>query len=133
MSQIGLLLRLYIRPLQTFSRILDEGRLLFAALAAVGVLLAIQIPRAEEYRRNEIQTLMKARAERAAQRAKQPAPATAGPEDSEREPDMELLLAVMDSTGKLPNQAADRFVGLTPKQYLAPLAAMAVCLYRSSC
>src|SRR5947209_16591944 len=72
LSQIGLFLRLYISPLKTFSRILDEGRLLFAAVAAVAVLLAMQVPRAAEYelhRSREISRKMMARIDQAAKKA----------------------------------------------------------------
>jgi hypothetical protein len=53
LAQVRLLLRLYIRPLDTFSRILDEGQLLFAVIAAVAVTLALQLPRAVEFHRQE--------------------------------------------------------------------------------
>jgi hypothetical protein len=50
MAQIGLLLRLYIRPLSAFSRIIDEARLVFAVVAALAATLALQIPRASPAR-----------------------------------------------------------------------------------
>jgi hypothetical protein len=55
LAQLKLLLRLYIiRPLDTFSRILDGGRRLFAIIAAAAVTLALQLPRAVELHRQEM-------------------------------------------------------------------------------
>jgi tetratricopeptide (TPR) repeat protein len=45
-GQLRLLVGLYIAPLKTFSRILDEGRLLVAVIAAVVVGLVFQLPTA---------------------------------------------------------------------------------------
>jgi len=43
-GQLKLLVGLYVAPLKTFSRILDEGRLLIAILAAVVTALTFQLP-----------------------------------------------------------------------------------------
>jgi TolA-binding protein len=127
LSQIGLLLRLYISRLKTFSRILDEGRLIFAALAAVAVLLAPQMPRVMEYQKQEANALARASKARAEQRAKQQSPSTAETQTPESDPAMQEYLTLMMGKTILPNQAVDRFIGLTPKQYFAPLIAMAAC------
>jgi len=44
---------------EAFGRILDEGRLIVAALAAAGVLLALQVPRAAEYEREQHKAVMR--------------------------------------------------------------------------
>jgi hypothetical protein len=45
LNQFRLLLQLYRRPLATFSKVIDEGRFLFALIAALAVLLLLQVPR----------------------------------------------------------------------------------------
>jgi hypothetical protein len=48
LHQFKLLLQLYRRPLATFSKVIDEGRLPFAAIAALLVMFLLQIPRSIE-------------------------------------------------------------------------------------
>ena len=131
MSQISLLLGLYVRPLKTFSRVLDEGRLIFAALAAVAVLLVLQVPRAIEHQREEYKARMRAIQARAKQAAaKAEARGSSTPEQIESDLDMEDYFADMMApvTGPPALRAAmDRFTLQNPTQYFSPLIAMAVC------
>jgi tetratricopeptide (TPR) repeat protein len=138
LNQIILLLRLYFDPLKTFSRILDEGRLIFAALAAVAVLLAIQIPRTVDYelaRANEVRQRIQANAARiAAERKAHPKTeaADSGDDESDEEGASERAAYLEEyqgrRTGAAPiTLAIDRFTLQSPTQYFAPLLAMAVC------
>jgi hypothetical protein len=123
LSQIGLLLRLYLSPLKTFSRILDEGRLVFAALAAVAVLLVMQVPRAAEYqlqRSREINQAVLARIDKAAKKAIEKHSVSA--EEMSRDLDMEGYLAgQMSAVSGLRaiRTAADRFTAHNPTQYFS--------------
>jgi len=131
LNQIGLLLRLYISPLKTFSRVLDEGRLVFAAAAAVAVLLALQVPRAAQYeveRSRETMRKMAAHIDRAAKRAAQNYATSV--EDMRRELDREGYLEDLMSPVNGPaaiRTAAERFTAQNPSQCFSPLIAMAVC------
>jgi tetratricopeptide (TPR) repeat protein len=136
LNQILLILRLYVDPLKTFSRILDEGRLIFAALAAVAVLLAIQIPRAVEYDRvqaQEIQKRIKARAEKIAAEKKAHPAKDAEEDDSESDDLAAERRAYLEAYqarrfGPVPfTLAIDRFTAQSPTQYFAPLIALVVC------
>jgi tetratricopeptide (TPR) repeat protein len=57
LSQIGLFLRIYIRPLRAFGPVIDEARLAFAVGIALLAILAVQAPRYAEYRRITAQAL----------------------------------------------------------------------------
>jgi Flp pilus assembly protein TadD len=130
LSQISLLFRLYLSPLKTFSRILDEGRLLFAVAAAVGVLLVMQFPRAMEYQvreHRETMQRMKARVQARIEAAKKRA---ASAEEIERatesEHDIEDIIAPVSASAAV-RMAAERFTASNPTQYFSPLIAMAIC------
>jgi tetratricopeptide (TPR) repeat protein len=128
LSQLSLLLRLYTNPLKGFSRILDEGRLIFAALAAVAVLLTLQVPRAAEYQRDQVKTALRtarARVANAVNAARKAADAdTKASEDDEDD----LADAMAPPMGPPPVQlAVERFTARNPTQYFSPLIAMAVC------
>ena len=129
MSQLTLFFRLYFSPLKSFSRILDEGRLIFAALAAIAVLLLVQLPRAAEQQREEAKAMMRnvqARVEKAAAKAGQNG-TPAGDEAAEgmRDAYADMMASVR---GPLTVRAAvDRFTGENPASYFSPLIAMAVC------
>lgn len=131
MSQIKLLLRLYVNPSKTFSRILDEGQLVFAAFAALAVVLALQIPREAVYRAAETKERMstaKQRIDKAIERATRSV--TSGQKQLSQAMDEEWD-DVSDAM-ELPSQpplrtAVDRLTGANPTQYLSPLIAMAVC------
>jgi hypothetical protein len=47
------------QPLEAFSRILDEGLLIFAVLTAVSIILVLQLSRAAEFRREETKSVMR--------------------------------------------------------------------------
>lgn len=133
MSQIQLFLRLYISPWKSFSRVLDEGQFVFAALAAVAVVLALQVPRAAEVRREESKAAMRAvraRVDRAVAKAKQKGAVDAGQAESAVQDEMQDLMAdSIAPQAALPSllTAVNRFTAQNPTQYLSPLFAMAVC------
>src|SRR5262249_14662355 len=140
LNQILLLLRLYVDPLKTFSRILDEGRLIFAAVAAVAVLLAVQIPRVAEYDRVQMQEIQKrimaAHAEKIAAEEKAHPAKNAEKDDSQSDELAAERAAYLQayqvhqarSFGPVPlTLAIDRFTAQSPTQFFAPLIAMAIC------
>ena len=57
MSQIGLFLRIYIRPLRAFGPVIDEARLAFAVGIALLAVFAVQGPRYAETRKTMAQAL----------------------------------------------------------------------------
>jgi tetratricopeptide (TPR) repeat protein len=130
-KQIGLLFRLYVSPLKTFSRIIDEGRLIFALLAAVAVVLALQVPRTAEYN----QQTAAAYGRRLA--ARLPAPVRAKMRqggDLSADEQKQLIDAINQevagggSAGPPSVQlSVDRFTARVPTQYFSPLVAMAIC------
>lgn len=71
MSQLALFLQLYIRPMRGFSRALDEGKFLFAILVALGVMLAMQVPRSSAYQAHRIAAAGSAMTDRMMREAKQ--------------------------------------------------------------
>jgi Tfp pilus assembly protein PilF len=132
LSQILLLLRLYISPLKTFSRILDEGRLMFAVAAAVAVILALQLPRAVEADRDATKALIRAAKARVAQRVAQARAKGAPASDAHQaEPDADDEESFADMMAPPPPpsilMAMERFTGQNPSQYSAPLIAIAIC------
>jgi tetratricopeptide (TPR) repeat protein len=119
LTQFSLLFRLYVKPFETFSRILDEGRLIFAALTAIATVLGLQIPRAAEHRREEMKTLMREARARVES-------AVANGRAAEVSDDIADLMAPV--TGPLPfHTAVERFTGENPTEYFAPLLALALC------
>jgi tetratricopeptide (TPR) repeat protein len=131
LAQLRLLLRLYVRPLDTFSRILDEGRLLFALIAAAAVTLSLQIPRVVEFHRQEIDAARQAAMEKVnrvvAKEAARGRQVTAEQVQSDLE-DEGYFDEFTAPAGPLPiRNAIDRFTGLNPTQYFTPLIALAIC------
>ena len=129
MSQIRLLLRLYVSPLKTFSRILDEGRLIFAALAAITVVLALQIPREAQFAREESKAIMRAiqqRTQKAAAAMREKG-VDKGREEFSR--DMEEYYAdlLADARATTLPRVVDTFTAVNPTHYFSPLVAMAIC------
>jgi tetratricopeptide (TPR) repeat protein len=135
LSQILLLLRLYVSPLKTFSRILDEGRLIFAAAAAIAVLLAIQVPRAIDYERAQTKALMRqaqARVEKAVAKAREKGTAPSSAGQRQRDDDEDYAESFADQFARMSGPppirlAVERFTAIDPLRYFSPLAAMAVC------
>jgi tetratricopeptide (TPR) repeat protein len=134
MGQITLLLRLYISPLKAFSRIIDEARLIFALLAAVGVMLALQVPRSTVYYRQQSEKYsqeIKAKVAAAMQKAKTRSDASEQPAEadgSDDEDDSEAYVPALRSLGPPPIWAAiDRFTVRVPTEYFPPLLAVAIC------
>jgi tetratricopeptide (TPR) repeat protein len=130
LSQIALLLRLYISPLKTFSRILDEGRLIFAALAAITVVLALQVPRQAQYERDEYKAMMRAFEQRVhnvtstmREKGEQK-----GREQLSEEM-QEYYADLMESARRTPTfeRVVDSFTAVNPTNYFSPLVAMAIC------
>jgi hypothetical protein len=134
LSQISLLFGLYVRPLKTFSRVLDEGRLIFAALAAVAVLLVLQVPRAIENQQEEHQARMRAiqaRVKEAQAKAqgktkRGASSAEQGDDEADTDEDFGGLMAPVSGPPAI-GAAMDRFTARNPTQYFSPLIAMAVC------
>jgi tetratricopeptide (TPR) repeat protein len=131
LAQLRLLLRLYIRPLDTFSRILDEGRLLFGLIAAVAVTLFLQLPRAVEFHRHEMDAAVQTAMQKL-DRAVGKGVARGGPVTAEQvRRDLEeegYFDGFAEGVGPPPLQKAlDRFTGVNPTQYFSPLIAMALC------
>jgi tetratricopeptide (TPR) repeat protein len=129
-GQIGLLFRLYVTPLKAISRILDEGRLIFAVAAAIAVLLAIQLPRAAQYEREQNKAMMRFVQERIQKatdnfRAKGEKFDAKALSEETQEYYADLMAA---ATGPPSIQTViERFVAINPTRYLSPLAAMAIC------
>ncbi|HEY1494972.1 MAG TPA: tetratricopeptide repeat protein [Candidatus Solibacter sp.] len=131
MSQLRLLFRLYFRPLDTFSRILDEGRLPFAVIAAVAVTLLLQLPREAEFHRQEMDAALR-RAMQTVDRvvAKE---ASRGRmvtgEQVQRDLKDEGFFDGLAEPASPPTfqRAIDRFTGVNPTQYFSPLIAIALC------
>jgi tetratricopeptide (TPR) repeat protein len=131
LSQLRLLLRLYFRPLDTFSRILDEGRLLFAVIAAVTVTLSLQLPREAEFRRQETDAALRT-AMRKLDRVVAKGMARGGTvtgEQVQRDLQDEGFFDGFAGPTAPPTfrNAIDRFTGVNPTQYFSPLIAMALC------
>lgn len=133
MRQLGLLLGLYLSPLKTFSRILDEGRLVFAVIAAIAVVLALQIPRTADYERERAkqvawavrEKVMKMEA-KARARAEQKLPPS--DESTGEESDNDLADLMTPAPAQPPVvDAIYRFTARNPNQYFSPLAALAIC------
>jgi hypothetical protein len=132
LSQISLLFRLYISPLKTFSRILDEGRLMFAVAAAVAVVLALQVPRAIEHDREATKELMRearARVAKAVAKAREKGAAVPQSQQAEHDAYDEDAFADMMAPPPPPSipMAMERFTGQNPAQYIAPIIAIAIC------
>jgi tetratricopeptide (TPR) repeat protein len=135
-----LFLQLYYSPLKAFSRILDEGRLLFALGVAVAALLAVQLPRTNEYYREQakqrtraikakvarMEEEMRRRAERkeAAPDSRQSAAAR---EDDGDDDELSSLMPPARFAAPSFAGAADRLMARDPTQYLAPMFALAIC------
>jgi tetratricopeptide (TPR) repeat protein len=131
LGQLKLLLRLYFRPLDTFSRLLDEGLLLFAVAAAVAVTLALQLPRAQEFHRQELDAAMRTAMQKM-DRAVARATARGGTVTAEQvRRDLEdegYFDGFMEAAGPQPlRNTIDRFTGANPTQYITPLLAIAIC------
>ena len=103
---------------------------MFAAAAAIAVLLAIQVPRAADYEREEYKArlrAMTARIEKAraimAQKGEQAGQAAVREEIEEYSADYMASFTAPPSLKK----TVDRFTAVTPTQYFTPLIAMAIC------
>jgi tetratricopeptide (TPR) repeat protein len=137
LRQLALLFRLYISPLRTFSRILDEGRLLFAVAAAIVVMLTLQIPRTADYYREQAKARSRAVREKVAkmqEKARVRAEEKEPPPDQERaardESDDDDFADLMTPPSLEPPSvmdAIDRFTASTPTQYFSPLLTLAIC------
>jgi tetratricopeptide (TPR) repeat protein len=124
-SQIGLLLRLYVRPLSTFSRIIDEARLLFAVIAALAAMLALQIPRSAEYYRQAAAGYSRiAKAREAAIAAHGRHPVRPSQADGDGEGD-EIRLPGPPGPPRI-QVAVDEFTARAPMQYFRAPAALAI-------
>ena len=121
MSQFGLLVRLYTNPLRTFSRVIDEGRLLFAIVAAVTVLLALQAPRAAEHHRRSLEKYSHLVAA-----AKAAGGAEMGDDLAETMASAMEMVEPMRGAGWL-GGAVDLFTLRSPVRYFPPLVALALC------
>jgi cytochrome c-type biogenesis protein CcmH/NrfG len=134
LGQIGLLLRLYISPLKTFSCILDEGSLIFAAIAALAVILGLQVPRVAEYQRLRYQQIMQRITARkqalAAEHAKSAKQQPAESSDAENGEDDEAYNGLAETMTMIGGMRHENpvavFIGQTPT-YVTPLAALAIC------
>lgn len=127
MSQIVLLLRLYISPLKTFSKIVDEGRLLFAVIAALAAVFALQMPRTIEYQRQAAVTYSRMLKEKRAQAAAKADKSDAADEsDDADEVDPVPMPSIPFGTVSL-QDAAERFVGRSPSRYFPALLALSLC------
>lgn len=123
MNQISLLLHLYVRPLKAFSRILDEGRIAFAAVVAIAVVLALQLPRVAEYRYERYKALVCA----FNGHVKDPSDAVKDPPiASELDDDDALALASLVGP-PLIQRIAERLAGVNPTEYFTPLVSIALC------
>jgi tetratricopeptide (TPR) repeat protein len=130
LNQLGLLLRLYFNPVQTFCRILDEGRLIFAAAAAIAVLLAIQLPRLAEYEMDETKAMMRAinaRVEKAVAAAQEKGQKVDVAELREQMADE--YPDIRDGSRATPGipSVVSRFTALDPTVTFSPLIAIAIC------
>ena len=134
MGQFALLLRLYISPLKAFSRIIDEGRLLFALAVALVAMLALQVPRSTMFYAQQAKKFSeeikqrKAAAKDAAQKRGQPNTAKTQADDDDDDDDSEAFAPKMPPFG--PGSiltAIDRFTVRSPTEYLPPLLAFAMC------
>ena len=124
MSQIVLLLRLYISPLKTFSKIVDEGRLFFAVIAALAAVFALQMPRTVEYQRQAAETYSRILKEKRAQAASKAAEADVADETDEA--DEAPIPRLPFGTVSIP-EAAERFTARSPSHYFPALLALALC------
>lgn len=134
MILIALLLRLYISPLRAFSKIVDEGRLVFAVLAALAAVFAVQMPRTIEYQRQAAETYSRILKEKRAQAA---AKTKASPDekDSADQADAADENDESDEAEAPPipfglpsiQYAAERYAARAPSQYLPALLALALC------
>jgi len=123
MAQIGLLLRLYVRPLSTFSRIIDEARLLFAVIAALAATLALQIPRTAESYRETAEAYARAAKAKQASPAAQAQPAS---RKTDGDPDAEDFRMPMPPGPPPIWVAVDEVIARPPTQYIRPLLALAM-------
>jgi len=130
LNQIFLLLRLYVTPGKAVSRILDEGRLIVAALGAIAVLLALQVPRAADYEREQNKALMRliqARTEKAVEITREKG-AQQGKE-AMHEVLAETYADMMSSLHGPPTlqRLVGQFTAESPAHYFSPLIALAIC------
>jgi tetratricopeptide (TPR) repeat protein len=129
-NQIGLFLRLFASPLTSFSRILDEGRLLFAVVTAVAVMLSVQLPRSFQVDEEEAaaaRLAVKARLERAkALAAAQQGSRSAGEITQDMAADLADDVSPIQGPPSM-TRAASRFIGQVPRNYFSPLIALAIC------
>lgn len=139
MSQLNLLLQVYLRPLMAFSGVLDYGRLLFAVAVAATAVLTLQIPRAAEYERERAGKTERAVADSVAKmaasmeaRAREKGAKGATPAEMERarEEYADDLYGMMAQGAPAPPSVVDamgRFTGRDPTQYFSPLLALGIC------
>ena len=134
MSQFSLLFRLYISPLKTFSRILDEGRLVFALACALIAVLTLQIPRTVDYYREQAKQTSRLVRERVARmqakaqaRAEKNTPPEGSAASDESDDDFADLMTPPALAPPSILDAIDRFTARTPTQYFSPLFALAIC------
>lgn len=125
MGQLLLLLRLYVSPLKSFSRILDEGRLLFAAVAAVAVLMTMQVPRPADQGRN-LPAAWQVLHDHMAKTGELPPDGMVTPEQMQRAG--EEMMAEAARRDRSVQAAAERFTGADPSKLFSPLLALAICI-----
>src|SRR5262245_45189905 len=122
LTQFRFLLQLYRRPLAAFSTIIDQGQFLFAAIAALAVMLLLQFPRELELKR----AMAWAHAYAAAHPAEMEAAKKAAEQEMERNPAPEAE-EFRWTAGDQVKSAIDIFTGYTHFSYLSGLAAIALC------
>jgi tetratricopeptide (TPR) repeat protein len=135
LKQFRLLLQLYRRPLATFSKVIDEGRLPFAVIAALAVVLLLQVPRNIELSRTLTwaQAYVAAHQEEIAAHNAQAAKADAGPKADDPQGESQDDADVEDEPWHPPtvSWAVDLFTAYAPayapQHYLPGLAALALC------
>jgi hypothetical protein len=126
MNHVLLVLRLYTAPLKSFSRIIDEGRLLFAVLSALAVVIALQAPRSFDSYSEAPRHEARAKAARtAAEAARQPQAGES--EDEDDESPAQGAVPVRPQGLAALQALVERFTLQTPGQYLSPLLALAIC------
>jgi tetratricopeptide (TPR) repeat protein len=134
LRQLSLLLRLYTSPLKTFSRILDEGRLIFALVAAIAALLSLQIPRTADYQREQSKRIARAVREKvmkmeakARARAEQKLPLFDERSGEESDNDFADMMTPPAAAQPSVVNAIEHFTARNPTQYFSPLVALAIC------